>query len=88
MYSSSCSAIYRFKIFNYSNKVDVHKQVIQYDLALKKKGLIHDGELCLYTTIIGMTLIDCWEIARTRCNQTKEIHNFIGSNMLINWVRK
>ena len=55
------------RYFHFSNQVDVHNQARQYDLALEKKWVTYDGWFRLYTTIIGMTLVDCWKIEKTRC---------------------
>ena len=46
----------------------MHNQVRQYDLALKKKWVTLDGWFCLFTTIFGIFLVDCWKIEKTRCS--------------------
>ena len=73
------------RYFDRYNQVDVRIQARQYDLALKKKWVTHYGWFCLYKKNIGMTLVDCWKIEKTRCSikQKKSIWN-----TLINWVRK
>ena len=40
------------RYFDYSNQVDVHNQGRQYNLAVEKKWVTHDGWFCLYTSIV------------------------------------
>ena len=47
--------------FKYSNKVDVHTQVRQFDIALEKKWVILFPYLRLYTTLLGTNLTDFWK---------------------------
>ena len=51
--------------FKYSNKVDLHNQARQFDLALEKKWVTTDPYFRLYTTEVGMTLVDCWKIYKS-----------------------
>jgi hypothetical protein len=48
------------KYFNACNVIDSHNQVRQYELALEKQWIVHDGWFRIITTIIGMTVTDCW----------------------------
>lgn len=47
--------------FKYSNKVDVHNQVRQFDIALEKKWVTPFPCFRLYTTQLGMNLTDSWK---------------------------
>ena len=47
--------------FKYCNVVDLHNQARQCDLALEKKWVTQDGYFRLYTTMIGMNVVDCWK---------------------------
>jgi hypothetical protein len=46
--------------FRDSNVIDSHNQARQYELALEKRWVVKDAYFRLDTTIIGMTVTDCW----------------------------
>ena len=46
--------------FEYSNKIDLHNQARQYEVALEKKWVTQDPYFRLYTSILGMTVVDAW----------------------------
>jgi hypothetical protein len=48
------------KYFNRSNVIDTHNQARQYELALEKRWIVESGYFRIATTILGMTVIDCW----------------------------
>ena len=48
--------------FKFSNCVDLHNQARQYDLALEKKWITHNGYFRLYTTMVGWIVTDLWKI--------------------------
>ena len=50
--------------FKYSNVIDVHNQSRQYDLSLETKWVTHDGYFRLFTTLLGIQVVDCWKLQR------------------------
>ena len=48
--------------FKYSNVVDLHNQARQFDLALEKKWVTHNGYFRLFVTILGMSVIDALKV--------------------------
>ena len=56
--------------FRYSNVVDLHNQARQFDLALEKKWVTQNGYFRLYTTILGMNVVDCWKLKKRRYDDT------------------
>ena len=50
--------------FKYPNVVDLHNQARQFDLALEKKWVTHSGYFCLYTTMLGMAVVDTWKLKK------------------------
>ena len=48
--------------FKFSNCVDLHNQARQYDLALEKKWITHNGYFRLYTTMVGWIVTDLWKV--------------------------
>jgi hypothetical protein len=48
------------KYFNDSNVIDSHNQVRQYELALEKRWIVENCWFRVDTTLIGMTVTDCW----------------------------
>ena len=60
--------IYLF--FKYSNKVDLHNQSRQFDLALEKKWVTNNPYFQLFTTEVGSTVINVWKAFKN--------HNKIG----------
>ena len=47
--------------FKYSNKVDIHNQVRQFDIGLEKKWITPNPYFRLYTTQVGMNLTYSWK---------------------------
>ena len=47
--------------FKYSNKVDVHNQVRQFDIGVEKKWVTPNPYFQIYTSHIGMDLADLWK---------------------------
>jgi hypothetical protein len=52
------------KYFNVSDVVDSHNQCRQLCLRLEKCWVTHDPWFRLDTTIIGMTVVDCWRLLK------------------------
>jgi hypothetical protein len=50
--------------FQDSNKIDAHNQARQYELKLEKYWVTHDGNFRMFTTVLGMTITDCWNAVR------------------------
>ncbi|CAB9527834.1 unknown protein [Seminavis robusta] len=50
--------------FNDSNVIDTHNHVRQGELKLEKRWVTHDGWFRIATTIIGMTITDCWKLIK------------------------
>jgi hypothetical protein len=48
------------KYFNDSNVIDSHNQARQSALKLEKRWVVHNGWMRIATTLIGMTITDCW----------------------------
>jgi hypothetical protein len=48
------------KYFNDSNVIDSHNQARQYELALEKRWITHNGWMRIATTVIGITVTDAW----------------------------
>jgi hypothetical protein len=46
--------------FNDSNVIDSHNQARQYELALEKRWIVENGYFRVDTTLLGMTVTDCW----------------------------
>jgi hypothetical protein len=58
---SSCNIPWPYviaKYFNESNCIDMHNHARQADLKLEKKWITNDGYFCIFTTILGITVID------------------------------
>ena len=73
------------RFFKFSNQVDLHNQARQFDLALEKKWITQDGWFRLYTTIVGMTIVDCWKLFRTKTKCNISILDFtdqLGKDMM------
>eukprot|EP00978_Attheya_sp_CCMP212_P033928 scaffold139680_cov35-Attheya_sp.AAC.1 len=49
------------KYFNESNGIDTHNHVRQSELKLEKKWVTHDGYFRIFTSILGVTVIDTWK---------------------------
>ena len=49
------------RYFETCNVIDVHNQARQYELALEKHWVTHSGWFRIITTVIGMTITDCWK---------------------------
>lgn len=56
-----------------SNTIDCHNQSRQYDLALEKCWQTQDAYFRLVTTLIGITVTDCWKLA--------DFHGFLHYGM-------
>jgi hypothetical protein len=56
------------KYFNDSNVVDSHNQSRQFGLALEKQWVTQDCYFRFDTTLIGMTVTDCWRAFSQTCN--------------------
>lgn len=54
--------------FKFSNVVDLHNQARQFDLALEKKWVTHNGYFRLYSTLVGMTVTDVWKLHKISGN--------------------
>ena len=52
--------------FKYCNVVDLHNQARQHDLALEKKWVTQNGYFRLYTTILGMNVVDTWKLCQDK----------------------
>ena len=48
------------KYFLNCNCIDVHNQTRQFELRLEKHWITHCGYFRIITTLIGMTVCDCW----------------------------
>jgi hypothetical protein len=51
------------KYFQQSNIIDKHNQENQFELHLVKCWVTHDPYFWLHTTLLGMTMTDCWKLA-------------------------
>ena len=60
-----------FNYIKYCNVVDLHNQVWQYDLDLKK-WIAQYGYFRQYTTMFGMTVIDLWKSISMRNSKTNQ----------------
>ena len=52
------------KYFAHSNKVDVHNQSRQSDLALEEHWVTRDGFFRINTSLVGITVVDAWRAYR------------------------
>ena len=71
--------------FQFSNCVDLHNQSRQFDLALEEKWVTQNPYFRLYTTMIGMTVVDAWKIDRLVSTDTrtiKEYGDIMGHDMM------
>ena len=50
--------------FSSSNMIDLHNQSRQFDLGLERKWVTQDGWFRIATSIIGITIVDCWKAYR------------------------
>ena len=57
--------------FEFSNQTDMHNQSRQYDLGLEKRWVTQDPYFRLYTTMLGMTVVDCWKLMRSKLKVKK-----------------
>ena len=55
-----------------SNLIDMHNQVRQSELALEKKWVTQCGYFRLATTLIGISVVDCWKLARYQDKITQD----------------
>ncbi len=51
------------KYFQQSNIIDKHNQARQFELHLEKCWVTQDPYFRLHTTLLGMTVTDCWKLA-------------------------
>ena len=51
------------RFFQESNCVDKHNQVRQFELALEKKWITDDAYFRLFTTLVGINVVDTWKLA-------------------------
>ena len=69
--------------FQVSNKVDLHNQARQYELRLEKKWVTTNPYFRLYTTMLGINVIDTWKVMKDKhSNLFGTIADFI--NVLCN----
>ena len=52
--------------FEFSNQTDLHNQSRQFDLALEKRWVTQDGFFRLFITMLGMTVVDCWKLMKSK----------------------
>ena len=52
--------------FQVSNKVDLHNQARQYELKLEKKWVTTNPYFRLYTTMVGINVIDTWKAMKAK----------------------
>ena len=50
------------KVFKQSNVIDMHNQVCQFQLGLKKSCLTQDPWFCLHTMLVGINVVDTWKL--------------------------
>ena len=62
--------------FNRSNVVDLHNQARQAELALEKKWVTQNAFFRLYTTLLGMIVIDTWKGLRASNRYLHSVSNF------------
>jgi hypothetical protein len=58
--------------FGDSNVIDTHNQARQYELALEKRWVTHNCYFRIDTTLIGMTITDCWRAYKQALSSTKK----------------
>ena len=51
------------RFFQESNCVDKHHQARQFELALEKKWITDDAYFRLFTTLVGINVVDTWKLA-------------------------
>ena len=71
--------------FKFSNCVDLHNQSRQFDLALEEKWVTQNPYFRLYTTMIGMTVVDAWKIDKmvsTDIRTIKEYADILANDMI------
>ena len=71
--------------FKFSNCVDLHNQSRQFDLALEKRWVTQDPYFRLYTTMVGMTVVDAWKISRLQKQNNltvTEYSNILTADMI------
>ena len=72
------------RFFQESNCVDKHNQVRQFELALEKKRIMDDAYFRLFTTLVGINVVDTWKLASHhrllsyRQGKNYTIFSFIG----------
>ena len=54
----------------------MRNQARQFDLALEKKWVTHDAYYRLYTTMVGMTVTDTWNILKKKESKHSSITEF------------
>ena len=62
--------------FQVSNKVDLHNQARQYELKLEKKWVTTDPYFRLYSTLVGINVIDAWKCMRSKDKSFRTISSF------------
>jgi hypothetical protein len=70
------------QLFDYSNCIDSHNHVHQFELALEKRWFTHGILFCLHTTLAGMTVPDVWRLYQYHKLITSK-KDKDGKNMLI-----
>jgi hypothetical protein len=52
------------QLFDYSNCIDSHNNVLQLELGLEKRWFTRDLLFCLHTNLTGMTVTDVWRLSQ------------------------
>jgi hypothetical protein len=51
------------ELFDDINCMDVHNQLQQYAIRLEKKWITSNPFFCLHTTMVGINVVDCYQLA-------------------------
>jgi hypothetical protein len=64
------------RYFNDSNVIDSHNQSRQFELALEKRWITNCGWFRVVTTLLGMTVTDCWRAYKHALSREVTIKDF------------
>lgn len=51
--------------FNHCNSIDAHNHVCQFALSLEKRWVTTCGYFRIFTTVLGVCVVDCWKVSTT-----------------------
>ena len=60
----------------------MHNQSRQFDLSLETKWVTQDGYFRLFTTLLGIQVVDCWKVSDEREQTIYDFADFLASDII------